>query len=116
MHNARSMCGSHSAGNLYGEIKSISKRKVGFRDQLAERLAVNKLRGDKVYIVDMPNLVNGYDVRMIEAGCRLSFLHKTFQPVFIGCELSGEYLERDLSSEGCVLCKIYLSHPPFAQK
>jgi hypothetical protein len=78
MHNPR-LVRRHQRGRyLRGDVERLVHLQVaGARQQRAQRLAVNELRGDEVMAVGFSDFVNGQDVGVIEGGRRLRFL---FEP------------------------------------
>src|SRR5438034_7461357 len=83
---------------------------------VAQCYARDELGDNKVQAVYLSDLVNGDDVRMIEAGRRLGFLLKASQPIPVRGEFRRQQLERYLTLEPNVFREINLAHSPCAQQ
>ena len=62
------------------------------------------------------DLVNRDDVRMIERGGRLRFLHESAATALVGDAISGQHLDGNLAAEPGIAGAVDLAHAPGANK
>ena len=100
---------------------SASATAIAIRSDLAEAhalpwnqrvnaLALHKLHHDEVAAVGRLDLVNGDDVRMVERGCGLRFLHEAPTAALVCDSFSGEHLDGDVTIQSRVARTIHLTH------
>ncbi len=77
---------------------------------MLERLAVEKLHGDKSAAFVLPNFVNCADVGMIQGGGCLRFALESFQGLLILGQVLGKELQGHKTAELDVLGLIYDPH------
>src|SRR5206468_10275283 len=124
MHDASLMCCRQSIGCLDSDIQDIAqlqrrsrratlivaKAQLRSCDVLPECLAIDKLSGNKMSLLDLPDLMNGDDVRMIERRGGARLLLKTDHTICVPGEIGRQQFERHLATERHVLCQVNLAH------
>ena len=104
----RRQCRSHLHRNLQ---RLADRHAAPAREQRAEGLALDELRGNEVVAVGQSHLVNRENVRMIERGGRLRLLLEPRQAFRILRVLVRQNLQRDAAAEARILGQVDLSHP-----
>src|SRR5712691_11581248 len=62
----------------------------------------------------MLDLVNRYDVGMVERRCSLGLLHKALHPVWMSSDFNRQYLQRNFARQFRILRQIHLTHSALA--
>ena len=83
---------------------------------LAERFAFDVFRGDKVVPLVLADLMNGEDIRMIQAGGGLRLTLETAKTGVVASEFPWEQLDRDKTTESGVLCQVHFPHTAGAEQ
>ena len=81
-----------------------------------ERAAVDELRDEIRAAIDIPDIVHGEDVRMIERGEHAGFALEAGQPIGVGDEQRRQDLDRHIASELCVARAVDVAHPAGAHQ
>src|SRR5262245_39028585 len=105
-----------SACDLLGYPYCFANAKLAALDQRAQRLALDKLADDVMRAINLPDLVNSQDVRMIGRARRRRLALEAEQPFVVIRELRRQQLERDPAMQPFVFGQIYLAHPASAQQ
>ena len=79
-------------------------------EPLAQRHAFDQLRDDEGPAVQLAEIVNDDDVRMVEARRGVRFLSKPLQPIRVACEILRDQLDGDAAIELLVVRRIDLAH------
>ena len=78
--------------------ESISSSLSGRRDQVAQRPALDELRGDEVRAVQLADVVDGDDVRVVERGDGAGLALEAANALGRATNSGGQDLERDLAA------------------
>ncbi len=116
MHDAALVARRESAGDLSRKAERFANGQRPAADPLTERLSLEKL-GDDVRggTVDA-HIVDGEDVRMVEAASRSCFLFEPASPFRIGLERRRKNLDGDVTLQLGVARAIDLAHPAGAER
>src|SRR5438309_3851468 len=95
MRNPGLMRGHERRSHLHGDIEHFVYLHMGFHHALAQGLALDELSGDKMARLDLSNLEDGQDVRMVQRRGSPRFLLKATHTLFIPGETGRQYFERD---------------------
>ena len=105
------------ARDLRGRSRAPRSRLAARRlEPLAQRLALDELGGDEVEPVDLADLVDGDDVRVVERGGGARFLREAAHPAFVPGEFVRQQLERDPAPEPRVAGQVDFAHPAPGQQ
>ncbi len=78
-------CAADKSGcNLIGVVERIRQAHAAGRNQFAKRSAAHVLHGDIIHSVDVFDFVDGYDVRMVQAGSSFGFTLEASTPMGVG--------------------------------
>ena len=110
MNNTFLVRGIERVGNLDGEIERPPGFKPAGGDNVLQSFAFQALHHDKAAAIVLADVVNGADVRMIQAGSRLRFALKAFERLRAASQIFGEEFERHGTLEAHVLGLIDLAH------
>ena len=80
-----------------------------------QRHSIQKFHDDERLIPVLTNLVDGADVGMIKSRRRTRLTPETFQCLWVLCDIVGQELERDETTEVGVLSFVYDTHPTTTQ-
>src|SRR5262245_37873901 len=102
------------AGDLNGDIQRLDQFHADPCKTLAQGLPVNKFLRDEMdapgFCLDLIDLKNGDDVRMVERRGGAGLLLEASHPLSIQSELLRQEFERQLASESRVLGEVNFSH------
>jgi hypothetical protein len=113
--NSRSVGGAESIGNLHGIPQRLGQSEPLARNQLVQSLTRDIFHDDEVEAGVARDVVNRNNVRVVQGGRRLSFLHKTAFAFWICDLLRRKNLQRDSPVEMRVLRLIHHSHTTLAE-
>jgi len=85
--------------DLRRHVDRLRHRKEAGLEQCSQRLTLDQLHGDVVNPVDLPDVVDRDDVRMVQAGGEARFPFEALQPLAIGGEVVRQNLDRDVTPE-----------------
>ncbi len=115
MNDAMRVRGVQRVGNLDSE----PEQKVNFqrtpRNAVHQGHAVQKFHGDEGFAVQLTNVVNRTNIRMIQRRCGFGFELKTGERLRIMSNLLGQELERDEAMQPHVLGLINHPHAAAAE-
>ena len=115
MHDAGGMGAGQRIGNLDRVTQHVAERHSLVRDQAGERLSRHVLHRDEPVPVGLADVVDGDDVRVIEAGGRLRFLHEALASVGVPDLVASEHLQGDEAVQPRVPGLVDGAHAPLAQ-
>ena len=81
-----------------------------------QRLAFDKLHREEAPILDITDLIDGDDVRVVERGGGARFLFEAAKRVGVARQLRTEQLHGDLSLEAAILREVHLAHAAAADE
>jgi hypothetical protein len=77
----------------------------------AQRMAFDELGHYEIEGINLPDFMNGEDIRMVQRGGDVSFSPEPSQPVCVLGELCGQQLQRDAPIEAKILSEEDITHP-----
>ena len=101
-------------GNLLREPDGLQHREAAGRYSFGEGLALYILHGDEVVAALFRVVVDGDDVGVVEAGCRLRLADEAQAALLIGRHVRGEEFEREFPSEAGIERFVHGAHAAFA--
>ncbi len=115
MDDALAMRLVERVGNLGGNLQRLVERERPLLETRRERLAV-EMRHDKVVrAIDMPDVVDAADVRMVQRGNGSCLLFESGAKIGIAGDVTGQDLDGDGAIEARVAGFVDLTHPARAQ-
>src|SRR5262249_5697885 len=99
-----------------GDINRVDRRQLSFGQNLSQRPPVNELGGDEMNRVEIADLVNRDDVRVVQGAGGFGLLLEPEQPLIVFCALPGQEFERDLSFEPAFTGQIDFAHSAGAER
>jgi hypothetical protein len=112
VHDPRFVCFRESCRGLCGEFQQpLDRKRTGVKD-LSKRPSLDVLHRDEPNGLDLVDLVDRHDVRVIQGGSCAGFLFEALQPFGVGRNLSGKDLDRCVATEPGVAGAVNLTHPP----
>ena len=115
MRDVMFVCRGETVGDLNRIIEHRTWRQRSRIHPLAERLALEKLGDDPGRPLMHPDIVNGEDIRVIQAACRAGFLFESTLAFGIAREGRGQELDRDITLQLRIARAIHLSHAADAE-
>ena len=79
-------------------------------NQLAQRLAIDKLHRDEMHAFSFANLIDVSDVRMIQRGRGLRLLNEAPHSIGVSREIRRQNFERDIAIELVVARAKHFAH------
>src|SRR5215813_4697013 len=116
MDNSRLVRRRERRGDLNGDVERGYRRHPPFSQNLSQRQPFNEFGGDEMRRVEIADLVNGDDIRMVEGAGGFGLLLESEQSLIVFGALFEQQLERDLSFESRVAGQIDLPHPAGADR
>ena len=115
MHDAGAMSDTKCARHLRHDLERLIGRHRPARDPFAEGEAFDEFNRDVMRGIDLPDLVHGHDVGMVQGrgGARLEF--QPLESCFVRDEGARQQLQADFAAESFVVCKVDHAHPPDAE-
>ena len=98
-------------GNLNGVLQHLLRRQRAFQQPLRQRLAFQILHHQEIDPVLVADVVEGADVRMIQAGDGASFALESLAQFGAVRKMRGQNLDRDDAIEARVAGAVHLAHP-----
>ena len=98
-----------------GVLQRFGRRQTPPRDRPVQRLTVHVLHGDKQLAVGFIDIVDMNDIRVIQRGCRLGFLHESPPPVRVAQRLRQQYLQRHIPVQVAVARLVHRAHSALPQ-
>ena len=102
MHDALRVSGVERIGQLRAELEHFVERQPAARDAILQRLPVEQLHHHELLAALRADVVEGADVRVIEARDHLRFALEALVRVGVGVGLVGQELDRHLAAEARV--------------
>jgi hypothetical protein len=97
-------------GDPQEQFENLAICAAGRPGPVGERAAIDEFRHEVRMAVDLADLVNGQDVRVIQAGCRDRLALETLSCRRI--DVAAKHLDRDRPMEPCIASAIHLSGDP----
>src|SRR5438876_958687 len=116
MHNSSFVGSGQGASYLTGNLERFAQLHARMVQALAQCLSIDKLRRDEVLTVYLTDLIDGENVRVIQAGGGASLLLKAADASFIAGKVVRQQLERDLAAKRFIAGQIDLAHSARAQQ
>ena len=116
MNDSRGVRSRQSGGHLAGIGDDLGYREWSTLDPLFQRFATAVRHGDERTALPVANLVDGFDVRVIERACCLRLANQTFLRMPIAGRALGEELERHLPVKPEILGEIDGAHAARAER
>ena len=83
---------------------------------MIERSAMHHLHNDVEHAVNLPEVINADEVRVIEFGHALGLALKRRLKGSVLTEVAGQYFNRDFTIEGLLLSQVDGSHTSFCDE
>ena len=115
MHDAAGVCSRQRTCDLDRHIQDFCRRHRLRAQPFPQGCAFDELGRDERRGAGLIDLVDGDDVRMVQARCCPGFLCETPHAVGIGSNLVGQNLQGDLAIEPGVLRQVHFTHTAGAQ-
>jgi hypothetical protein len=103
--------GRECRGDLDRDLDRLGERRLTARHPLPQRDPVDELRGDEMLLANLPDIVNGEDIRMIERRRRARLVLEPLAQVLVIANGSGKNFQRDGTLQLAVVREIHLTHP-----
>jgi len=116
MDNAGFVRGVEGGGHLEGDLQGVSQRQRHGAHPLAQRLSPDELRGNEVQVLEIPDLVDGEDIGVIERRRRLRFPHESTEAIAVSRRFPVQDLQGHLALEARVLGDVDRAHAARAQR
>ena len=94
MHDAGRMCCGQAVGHACQELDNLSPRALRGLSPVPERAAVDELGDQILTAIELPDVVDRHDVRVVQRGCGLRFALKTAASSSVG-QVVGQKLDGD---------------------
>ena len=109
-------CAAASAPAIWSaDVHDVAQRQRALLQALPQRLALDELRDDEGPAVELAEVVDDHDVRVVQTRRGPRFLVEAAQPIAVGGELRRQELERHGPIELGVVREIDLAHPAGAE-
>jgi hypothetical protein len=115
MNDPCRMGGGKGGRELNRNIQNLIQRKLR-RDMVPQRLAVDKFCDDEVVLLGGSDLVNGQDVRMIQAGGGVSLTLKSMPALIRTSCVGRDQLDGNRTAQHGLVGQVYLPHTSRAQE
>ncbi len=115
MYDPGGVCLGQRVCHRQGVLQRFRRRQTPPRDRSVQRLAVHVLHGDKQLAVGFIDIVDMNDIRMIQRGCGLRFLHEAPPPVRVAQRLRQQYLQRHIPVQVPVARLVHRAHTALPQ-
>src|SRR4029453_10897754 len=102
--------------HLLRHIQRFPDFHPGAGQVLAERFAFDVFRSDEVVTLVLADLMDGEDIRMIQAGGGLRLTLETAEARVVASEFPWEQLDRDKTTETGVLRQVHFPHTAGAEQ
>ena len=107
--------GRERLDDLDGVVERLAQREPAGAEEVAQRVALEKLLDQEMPLVDLLERMDRRDAGMAESGQRLRFALEAGDVLRVAEELIGEHLDRDVAIEPQVPGAIHLSHAAGAE-
>jgi hypothetical protein len=94
MYDARHMCCGQAVGHAYQELENLSPCALRGLSPVLERAPVDELGDQVLTAIELPDVVDRHDVRVVQRGCGLRFALKTAAGSSVG-QVVGQKLDGD---------------------
>jgi hypothetical protein len=115
MHDAGGVGRRQRLRELHAEVDDRRNRRAAAR-QRGERLPLDEFHRQEAATLELPYLVDGDDVRMVEGRGRAGLLLEPAGDVGASGERWAQELDRHLSSQPRILREVHLAHAPAAEQ
>ena len=116
MDDALAMRLVERVGDLGGDLQRLVERKRPFLEARGQRLAVEMRHDEVVRAVDVPDVVDAADVRMVQRGDGPRLAFETRAQIGIAGDVTRQDLDRDGAIEARVAGLVDLAHPACAKR
>ena len=114
--DARRVRGGERIRDLDGVTQRVGQPQPLLRNQRVHRAPLDQLHRQVVGAIGRPDVEDGDDVRVMELGGELRFLHEPAAALGVRDELRRQHFQRHLPIEPLVPGLIDLAHAPGAEK
>src|SRR3982751_4411316 len=97
MNNIGRMRRRESLCHLYGDLDGLAHGQSSAFDEVTQWMAADKLGGDPINSIIVPDLVNLDNVRMAQSACRTRFALKAHHACGITRKICREDLESNIA-------------------
>ena len=110
VHDSLGVCGLQRVGDLHREPQKLAGGQGPPVDVLLQRLAFQQLGRDEEPAVDLVDVVDGADVRVVQCRGRPRLAPEAFEGVAVSGKILGEELQRHVPAESRVLGAVDDAH------
>src|ERR1051326_1689916 len=116
MNDTDAVRGRKRTGDLDSDFECFNNCEGASSNSIAQRVAVDELRGDELFGIDLVDLVDGQNVWMIECRSGFGFLHKAPHAIpGIVSDFGRLDFECDFSIELRIVSEVNLAHATRAE-
>ena len=115
MDNARCVSRLQRVRYLHGVIQNIRNRHPGWPDELGERLPAHEFHHHELLAVVRHNVVDGDDVRMVQAGSGLRLLNEPPPALRIARIACCQHFNGDRAVQAGILGLVDIAHSTGAE-
>jgi hypothetical protein len=110
VHDASPMCRLERHCALNADLDRLLHWQLARAEPFAQRDALDQLFGDKPCLVYLPDLVNRYDVRMVQGGGGFGLQAESSYPLGVIGKRRGQNLQCQLAVQPVVPCSVHVAH------
>ena len=115
MHETAGMRRRQSTCELDTDVHDVAHRQRALLQAVPQRLTLDELGDEVRTVIDLAEIVDDDDMRVVQTGRGSGFLMKPSQPIAVNGEIRRQELERHRPIELGVVGKIDLAHAARAQ-
>ena len=115
MHDALCVGSFEAVSNLNADVQEFGYFDGLPANAVLESLPLEQLHGDERTAFELPNIVNGADVGMIERGCSTRFATESLDGLGVLGDVLGKKFQGNTTAEPRVLSFVDHSHSAAAQ-
>ncbi len=115
VHDALRVRRVEAVGDLDADLQELRDLDGPDGDAVLEGLALEQFHGDERPVLELPDVVNGADVGMVERRCRARFAAEPLDRLGVPGDVVREELQRDVPAEPCVPGLVDHAHPAAAE-
>ncbi len=116
MNDAAAVCGIERLCHLDPERQGLLDRERAATKPFRERLPREVLHDKKIHAINMSDVVQTADVRMIEGGDGARLTEKTRASLGVSCRLARQQLDRYRASQPGIAGPVHVSHATTTQQ
>ena len=116
MDDAFAMRGGERVGEGDADVEEPVERQSTAGQGVLERSPLDQLHGHERHAVRLFDREDGDDVRMVEGGDGPGLAPEAGQALWIGGDVGGQNLERDIAAEPVIVGPIHLAHAAAAKR